>query len=73
MSSQETTLAMELLINHVLHLRSQVEILQEQLHQAQVVSQEKIERAVEENWSRHGEEVVEAFWKEVTRLHDTGP
>lgn len=61
-------LAIELLVNHVLHLRSQVEILQEKLNEAGLVSQETVERDVEENWTRHGEQVVEAFWEEVDKL-----
>lgn len=62
------SLAIELLVNHVLHLRSQVEILQDRLGEAGVVRPEAIEREVEDNWARYGGQVVDAFWEEVTRL-----
>lgn len=65
-------LALELLVNHVLHLRSQVEILQEKLDQANLVSQGAVEREVEDNWTRHGERAVEAFWEEVKNLGTSG-
>lgn len=63
-------LAIELLVNHVLHLRSQVEILQEKLQQAGVVLHEAVEQEVEDNWTRHGGDAVDAFWEEVHRLRE---
>lgn len=63
-------LALELLVNHVLHLRSQVEILQEKLDQANLVSQGTVEQEVEDNWTRHGGDAVDAFWEEVHRLRE---
>ncbi len=68
MHDDNSSLAIELLVNHVLHLRSQVEILQEKLGQAGLVSQELVERDVEDNWTQHGGRVVEAFWDEVKKL-----
>ena len=72
MNAQQTTLTVELLVNHVLHLRSQVEILQEQLHRAGLVSPETVERAVDDNWTRHGQAAVDAFWTEVDKLGAAG-
>lgn len=72
MDDNNIRLAFELLVNHVLHLRSQVEILQETLDRANLVSQGAVEREVEDNWTRHGERVVEAFWEEVKRLGTSG-
>lgn len=68
MHDNSSSLAIELLVNHVLHLRSQVEILQEQLSQAGLVSLVTVERDVEDNWTRHGGQVVDAFWEEVHKL-----
>lgn len=68
MHDHDSNLAIELLVNHVLHLRSQVEILQEKLSQAGLVSQDTVDRDVEDNWTRHGEQVVDAFWEEVGKL-----
>lgn len=63
-------LAIELLVNHVLHLRSQVEILQEKLQQAGIVSPQAVEQEVEENWTQYGGGAVDAFWEEVNKLSD---
>ena len=68
MHDHNSGLALELLVNHVLHLRSQVEILQEVLHRAGVVSPDAVEREVEDNWTRHGAQAVDAFWDEVKKL-----
>lgn len=68
MHDHNSGVALELLVNHVLHLRSQVEILQDKLQHAGVVSPEAVERDVEDNWTRHGAQVVDAFWAEVKKL-----
>lgn len=73
MHDRHTSLAIELLVNHVLHLRSQVEILQEKLEQAGLVSQQTVDREVDDNWTHHGERAVDAFWEEIRKLDVEGP
>ncbi len=68
MNKKSITLVVELLVNHLVHLRSQVDILQEKLDQAGVVSQDALEREVEANWTENGEKAVDAFWDEFTKL-----
>ncbi len=72
MNEQDNTLAIELLVNHLIHLRSQVDILQEQLDKSGVVPQDTVEQELEENWKDNGEEAVEAFWEEFAKLKQEG-
>ncbi len=68
MDERETTLAIELLVNHVAHLRSHVEILQEQLERLRVIPAESVDRELDENWSVHGDQAVDAFWDEFEKI-----
>ncbi len=68
MKEKDTTLAIELLVNQVLHLRSQVELLQEQLDKLGVVSHRVLDRDVEAHWTQHGHKAVDAFWNEFHKL-----
>lgn len=68
MNDREKTLVIELLVNHLVHLRTQVEILQEKLDQQGVVQADSVERALESTWNDSGKESVEAFWDEIDKL-----
>ncbi len=68
MNEKDTTLVIELLVNQVLHLRSQVELLQEQLDKLGVLSHRVLDRDVEEHWTQHGDKAVDAFWNEFHKL-----
>ncbi|MGH7256063.1 MAG: hypothetical protein ACREI3_09830 [Nitrospirales bacterium] len=64
MNERETTLAIELLVNHLVHLRSHVQILQEQLVQRGVNVHDEVERELDRHWTESGNDAVAAFWVE---------
>lgn len=68
MNDREKTLVIELLVNHLVHLRTQVEILQQKLDQQGVVPSDSVEQALDSAWSENGKESVEAFWDEIDKL-----
>lgn len=68
MNNSDTVLAIELLVNHLTHLRSQVEILQERLGARGILVQDEIERELEESWANEGSKAVDAWWDQFKRL-----
>lgn len=68
MDEKDMTLAIELLVNHLVHLRTQVDILQEQLERQGALPTEVVGRELDRTWTTQGNEAVEAFWSEFERI-----
>lgn len=68
MDEKDMTLAIELLVNHLVHLRAQVDILQEQLERQGALPAELVSRELDRTWTTQGDQAVEAFWSEFERI-----